>query len=581
MYFLYMIRNHFAGIYSGMLPDARLEKRVEKTMLALYNAGSAVTNKCCKTLAEKEGAYRMLDNDRFDHNDLTEGAIRRLRKNVKGGHYLDIQDTSEFNVTSHMGRIGREDKDIGPVTKEYADKEKTNAGFFCHPSLVIDASTQMPVGFSSIILWNRPWDKKNRHEREYKKQDITEKESYRWIESAFKTKESLSEADTITIIADRESDIYEIFSTVPDSRTHLLIRANVDRMLTEGIKLKQKLSSSPVRAGYEFDVPAGKNRKKHTAKMSLKWEKIKICHPVNKPKKNGYPAFVGVTVIEATELPGSVNPGEDPVSWTLLTTHSVKKAADALQCIEWFAVQISEGGLHWLLNRLASKGASAYEMIRQNVLHSRVIGTDETGVKINGKSIGSGTIEQNMSGISGEAVLVHDCWKAHFQTPVKKHQLCTAHLERETKYLEERYKVTWPIRFRVMLREAQKLKKQFSPADYYYPNQVLSGLEKELDELLSEPLDPKHKELISFQKRIIKYRDHVFPFLYHPDVPPDNNGSERAIRNVKVKQKVSGQFKILSAAENFAILRSIIDTAIKNNRNVVAALNVIADHRTD
>ena len=349
MYIVYMIRNHFAGIYSGMLPDARLEKRVEKTMLALYNGGSAVTNKSCKTLAEKEGAYRMLDNDRFDHNDLTEGAIRRLRKNVNGGHYLGIQDTSELNFTSHMGRIGREDKDIGPVTKEYSDKERTNAGFFCHPVLVIDASTQMPVGFSSITLWNRPWDKKNRHEREYKKQDIIEKESYRWIESALKTKESLSEADTITIIADRESDIYEIFATVPDSRTHLLIRANVDRMLTEGIKLKQKLSSSPVRSGYEFNVPAGKNRKKHIAKMSLKWEKIKICHPVNKPRKNGNPAFVELTVIEATELPGSVNPGEDPVSWTLLTTHSVKTAADALQCIEWYSLRWLEEELFHLL----------------------------------------------------------------------------------------------------------------------------------------------------------------------------------------------------------------------------------------
>ncbi|HUT64460.1 MAG TPA: IS66 family transposase [Anaerolineae bacterium] len=263
-----------------------------------------------------------------------------------------------------------------------------------------------------------------------------------------------------------------------------------------------------------------------------------------------------------------------------------------------FAVQISEGGLHWLLNRLASKGVDAYEMIRQNVLRSRVIGTDETGVKINGKkhwfwtwqnnratyivtstNRGTATINENMSGISGEAVLVHDCWKAHFQTPVKKHQLCTAHLERETKYLEERYKVTWPVRFRVMLREAQKLKKQFAPADYYYPNQLLSHLEKELDNLLSEPLEPKHKDMIAFQKRITKYRDHVFTFLYHPNVPPDNNGSERAIRNVKVKQKISGQFKILSAAENFAILRSIIDTAIKNNRNVVEALNAIADYK--
>jgi transposase len=159
-----------------------------------------------------------------------------------------------------------------------------------------------------------------------------------------------------------------------------------------------------------------------------------------------------------------------------------------------FAVQISEGGLHWLLNRLASKGVDAYEIIRQDVLHSRVIGTDETGVKINGKknwfwtwqnnratfivpstNRGTTTINENMSGMSQEAVLVHDCWKAHFQTHVKKHQLCTAHLERETKYLEERYKVSWPVRFRVLLREAHKLKKQFAPADYYYPTRHGQG----------------------------------------------------------------------------------------------------------
>ncbi len=263
-----------------------------------------------------------------------------------------------------------------------------------------------------------------------------------------------------------------------------------------------------------------------------------------------------------------------------------------------FAVQISEGGLHLLLNRLASKGVDAYEMIRQNVLHSLVIGTDETGIKINGKknwfwtwqnkratfiatstNRGNTTINEYMGGISGESILVHDCWKAHFQSPVKKHQLCTAHLERETKYLEERYKVTWPIRFRNILKEAHELKKQFTSTDYYYPNHLRSHLEIELDNLLSEPLDPKHKEMIAFQKRIIKYRDHVFTFLYHPDVPPDNNGSERAIRNVKVKQKISGQFKIFSAAENFAILRSIIDTALKNNQNVLQALNVIADYK--
>jgi hypothetical protein len=335
-----MKRNYFRGTYHGILPDARLEKRVESFMLSLLNSGSAVINKCCKTLSEKEGAYRMIENDSFSHNDLTEGAIRRLKENVKGGHLLCIEDTTELNFTSHMGRIGKEDKDIGPVTKE-----KYATGFFCHPTFVVDSSNQMPVGFSSMILWNRPWDKKNRHEREYKKLDITEKESFRWIASALKSKESLSEADIITMIADRECDIYEMFATVPDSKTHLLIRANINRTLDEGIKLNQKLSSSSLRAVYEFDVPSGKNRTKHTAKMSLKWEKIRIAHPVNKPRKHGYPDFVEMVVIEASELAESVKKGEDPVSWILLTTHDVKSASDALQCIEWYSMR-------WLIEEL-------------------------------------------------------------------------------------------------------------------------------------------------------------------------------------------------------------------------------------
>lgn len=259
---------------------------------------------------------------------------------------------------------------------------------------------------------------------------------------------------------------------------------------------------------------------------------------------------------------------------------------------------ISEGGLHCLLNRLAAKGADAYELIRKSVLNSSVIGTDETGMKINGKkhwfwtwqnnratyiaastNRGTATINKHVADISKEVTLVHDFWKAHFQTPVDRHQMCSSHLERETIYLEKLYKTTWPKSFRSMLIAAEKLKKEFIPADYNSPNQARDNLEKELNDLLEEPLNPKHTELITFQKRIIKYRDHILTFLYHPDVPPDNNGSERAIRNVKVKQKISGQFKIFETAENFAILRSIIDTAIKNGQNVLLALNTIADYK--
>jgi transposase len=259
---------------------------------------------------------------------------------------------------------------------------------------------------------------------------------------------------------------------------------------------------------------------------------------------------------------------------------------------------ISEGGLHCLLNRLAAKGSDAYELIRKSVMNGSVAGSDETGMKINGKkhwfwtwqnnratyiaastNRGTATINKHVADISKEVTLVHDFWKAHFQTPVDRHQACTSHLERETIYFEKRYKTTWPKRFRSILKQAEKLKKEFIAADYNRPNQARDNLEKQLNELLEQSLNPKHKELVTFQKRIIKYRDHILTFLYHHDVPPDNNGSERAIRNVKVKQKISGQFKIFEAAENFAILRSIIDTAIKNDQNVLLALNTIANYK--
>ena len=92
-------------------------------------------------------------------------------------------------------------------------------------------------------------------------------------------------------------------------------------------------------------------------------------------------------------------------------------------------------------------------------------------------------------------------------------------------------------------------------------------------------MDDNHKELVSFQKRMLKYKDYILTFLYHPKVPPDNNGSERAIRNVKVKQKVSGQFKSWKGVENFLVLRSITDTVLKNKQNVFNALNLFANFR--
>lgn len=260
-----------------------------------------------------------------------------------------------------------------------------------------------------------------------------------------------------------------------------------------------------------------------------------------------------------------------------------------------YHLPISEGAIYNILERFAQKSIPAYKAIQQEITKSKVVGADETGAKVNGKkhwfwtwqnnsatfiaisgNRGTQTITDNFHNGIPDAVLVHDCWKSHFETNVRNHQVCTAHLLRELNYFEERYKHSWASDFKKMLYDALDLKNALKRYQYYYHIPERTKLEERFNTLLKTVLPPDMKELITFQKRMLRYRDYVFTFLYDPNVPSDNNGSERAIRNIKVKQKISGQFKSIRGAECFAIIRSITDTCIKNGQSVLYALSLIA-----
>ena len=264
-----------------------------------------------------------------------------------------------------------------------------------------------------------------------------------------------------------------------------------------------------------------------------------------------------------------------------------------------FKSNVSEGGLHELLKRITNKALPVYNQIKGRLEKSRQVGSDETGAKVNGDrkwfwtwqndkltfitisdNRGTLTINRNFKEGFKNAVLVHDCWKSHFQTNAYSHQICTAHLLRELKYLSELYKNKWSTEFSHMLKYALDHKKELKPTDYYHPQPKTELIENWLNELLEKQIDENHKELVTFRKRMIKYKSFLFTFLHYYEVPPDNNGSERAVRNVKVKLKVSGQFKSDLGADSFAILRSVIDTAIKNGQNALNALTTIANYNS-
>ena len=260
-----------------------------------------------------------------------------------------------------------------------------------------------------------------------------------------------------------------------------------------------------------------------------------------------------------------------------------------------FHINISQGGIHYLLNRFADKTTDIYDIIKQRVGDSKVVGADETGVKVDGNkhwiwtwqtkkytyithstNRKFDTVNEHFEKGFPNATLVRDGWKPQMKTVAKNHQNCLPHLLRRLNYLNQRYPTSsWGVHFRKLLYESIELKKKMCTQDYIKCPQR-NAIIQELERQLNHPPDKQQKELYSFYKRMKRERQTLFVFLFIEQVPFDNNASERAIRNVKVKQKISGQFKKVEAVQNFAKIRSVIDTSIKNGMNVISTLNLIA-----
>ena len=73
-------------------------------------------------------------------------------------------------------------------------------------------------------------------------------------------------------------------------------------------------------------------------------------------------------------------------------------------------------------------------------------------------------------------------------------------------------------------------------------------------------------------RRLRKHADAILPFIGDLAVPFTNKVAERALRTPKVKQKVSGCFRIVEGADNFCVIRSCLDTLRKQGQGMLEVL---------
>ena len=87
-----------------------------------------------------------------------------------------------------------------------------------------------------------------------------------------------------------------------------------------------------------------------------------------------------------------------------------------------------------------------------------------------------------------------------------------------------------------------------------------TNLLKGLEENENDPNPYYAKNELTLIWRIMEYRDNYIYWIFDFNIPFTNNLSERNLRGVKTKMKISGQFQNIERARDYANIRSYIET---------------------
>ena len=184
-----------------------------------------------------------------------------------------------------------------------------------------------------------------------------------------------------------------------------------------------------------------------------------------------------------------------------------------------------------------------------------------------------------------KGVVVHDHWKPYYKLGNVTHALCNAHHLRELKALVEIEKESWARQmFRLLRFLGWRVRRQEKPvnvgfsarAERIYDRIITAGFAfHEAQGSLGEVPKRGHRKRRIGHNLLIRlrdFKDDVLRFLTNPAVPFTNNQAERDLRMVKLKQKISGGFRTMESAKNFAKLRSFFSSSRKQNLNPLTAL---------
>jgi hypothetical protein len=242
--------------------------------------------------------FRFLRNPAVTIEEMLAEAGRRTSQRCQDHDVLVIQDTTVL-------------------------KSQGGGGDYLHAAIALDEAEGAILG----VVDGRFLSRQSGRKAERRSLPVEEKESFRWLETADRAASVCAGARRITVICDREGDIYEAFALRPQE-ADLLVRAAQDRSLDEGGKLFAALDALPEAGRATLELPARPGRGARTAQLAVRFTTTTLARP-KRGFSAGLPEALEVQLVDVRELDPPA--GEPAVHWRLITTRPVENAEQAWQ----------------------------------------------------------------------------------------------------------------------------------------------------------------------------------------------------------------------------------------------------------
>lgn len=301
-------------------------QKLNRTYFELIERVSNRLSLKIRTIAEDRSQEvrfgRLLRHGELCLNEMIQMGVEFSMSGTTTEHVLLVQDSSELSFGFNPFQSGLSGVGGG-----------AELGFYVHPVIALDAKSHICLGLANVEVFKREEQQIYRNREKFE-----HKQSFRWLSSVMAAKQHCAPCKDVTVVSDREGDIYDALCGYKSEGMDFVIRSWHNRPLGEenkGLKLNELIEAWEVQGAYLCDLPRTDKRSAHKAHLEVKYGKVALNRP-EKSVSSHLARTLEVYVVDVKEHSSSVVNHEQAIHWRLITSHPVEDMTDAKQIILWY-----------------------------------------------------------------------------------------------------------------------------------------------------------------------------------------------------------------------------------------------------